>query len=142
MVQFDELNSVPKNVYMIVKDEMEKIEIINNDTTSNEATLAHVENELETLFSKHCESNEEPDARSDLNMETRRDRLIEWLKKSHLPVKLETYTAEDNKSLTLNRINILDSVYIRPPYTANDCQSNNEIILNKIKQLVNTFYKT
>lgn len=57
-------------------------------------------------------------------------RLVEWLKRNHIPAKL------DDKR---DSIEILDSVSIRSPFRVSDCQSTNEIILDKIRNLVKLF---
>ncbi len=59
--------------------------------------------------------------------------LVEWLKKNHLPIKLE----KDINEKTI--INILDSVYIKWPYRADNCESTNEIILDKVRKLITNF---
>ena len=56
--------------------------------------------------------------------------LIDWLNKNHLPIKL------DDKMT----INILDSIFIMPPYKQEDCVSTNEIILDKVRKLLDDFY--
>jgi len=66
------------------------------------------------------------------NSEDRMKNLVVWLEKNRLPV-----TFEQQNSV----INILNTVFIRPPYEADDCESLNELILDKIRQLVLDFDK-
>jgi hypothetical protein len=59
--------------------------------------------------------------------------LVEWLKKNHLPIKL----VKDNDDKM--KINILDSVFIKWPYRSENCESTNEIILDKVRKLIQNF---
>ncbi len=68
----------------------------------------------------------------EINAEDRMKNLVAWLEKNRLPV-----TVEQHNSV----INILNTVFIRPPYEADDCESLNELILDKIRQLVLDFDK-
>ncbi len=66
------------------------------------------------------------------NLENRRQNLVSWFEKNRLPV-----TVEQGNSV----INIFNTVYIRMPYHSDDCESFNELILDKIRQLVIDFDK-
>lgn len=55
-----------------------------------------------------------------------RDKLVGWLKENRLPVETESDGS----------ISILNTVYIRPPYRVDNCESTNEIILDKVRNLV------
>lgn len=80
-----------------------------------------IKSELDKLFS-HKVSHE----KETTSLVERRDELIAWLNKNRLPVKIDQN----------NVINILDTVFIQAPYDLENCQSTNEIILDKVRQLV------
>jgi hypothetical protein len=100
------------NMTIALNDEIKDIIIIqeNKELTQN----------LDYLFKNKSNVSNSSDLKS------RREEIIDWLIKNHLPVKLESNDV----------INILDIVYIRQPYSIEDCESTNEIILDRVRQLV------
>ncbi len=80
-----------------------------------------IKSELDKLFSHKVYHEKET-----TSLVERRNELIAWLNKNRLPVKIDQN----------NVINILDSVFIQAPYDLDNCQSTNEIILDKVRQLV------
>ncbi len=100
------------NMTIALNDEIKDIIIIqeNKELTQN----------LDYLFKNKSNVSNPSDLKS------RREEIIDWLIKNHLPVKLESNDV----------INILDIVYIRQPYSIEDCESTNEIILDRVRQLV------
>ena len=116
-----------------MRDEIDEIELV-------EERASEFAQDLESLFLEKSVQKEEavgeenkyknepiftPDELSD-----RRERLVEWLKKNRLPVKIEP---EKNEQFT---INILDTVFIKAPYFKESCESTNEMILDKVRKLV------
>lgn len=83
---------------------------------------------LETMFS---ESDQMAFGQDTESITKRRENLVEWLQKNRLPVKIEP---EEGSSFPV--INILDTVQIRAPYQEKNCESTNEIILDKVRNLV------
>jgi hypothetical protein len=105
--------------------------------------LSAVESKFNTLFASdnldHNQNLKSKEIETDLTqdeLDKRRKDLVDWFIKNRLPVKL------DDTNETSPVINILDTVYIKAPYHINNCQSTNEIILDKIRQLVKNLDKT
>lgn len=121
------------------------VDEINLATDSNDySDLSNVvESEFNRLFSS-AELDQNPNLKAketekDLTQEQvdkRRKDLVDWFIKNRLPVKL------DDPNETNPVISILDTVYIKAPYQINNCQSTNEIILDKIRQLVKNLPQT
>lgn len=63
----------------------------------------------------------------------RQERLLSWLHKNRIPIKV---TKEDPEVLNLS-----DALYIDPPYGAENCRSTNQIILGKIQGLIKNIPK-
>jgi hypothetical protein len=82
--------------------------------------------DLNIIDSKTIDLNDLFQTSESVSIIVQRDKLVDWLKENHLPVELDS---DDS-------INILNTVYIRPPYGVKNCESNNEIILDKIQNLV------
>ena len=97
-----------------MNDEIRNLIELNDDQ-------ANVMSDFDCLFQNDSCVNES------LNLQIQRDRLIDWLVKNHLPVRLDSMTGV---------INILDSVFICSPYGVEQCESTNEIILERVRQLV------
>ena len=101
---------------------IDEIEYVNLDQQeSADYDREKIKLELNLLFSSKVAHEQEAS-----NLIERRNDLIAWLNKNRLPVKLDQN----------NVINILDSVFIHCPYDLDNCQSTNEIILDKVRQLV------
>jgi hypothetical protein len=100
------------NMTIALNDEIKDITIIQENKELNQ--------NLDCLFKNKSQVSNSSDLKS------RREEIIDWLIKNHLPVKLESNDV----------INILDIVYIRQPYSIEDCESTNEIILDRVRQLV------
>jgi hypothetical protein len=60
------------------------------------------------------------------NLNEKRIKLIDLLEKNRIPIKL----SDDNI------ISIMDSVFIHSPYNIENCESTNEIILNRVLKLL------
>lgn len=115
--------SINKKVTIIFGDEVDKIEILENNETNN----------LEGIFNKENKNTlNEQESNVILSNDYFND-LVEWLKNNHLPIKLE----KDLNDKMI--INILDSVYIKWPYRSVNCESTNEIILDKVRKLIANF---
>ena len=115
-------DSGEKRVMVLMRDEIVDIEMVDQVVEVKDL------NELFLDYQKKVntlESNEEDTIE-------RRGRLIEWLKKNRLPVKLVIDNVNDRNHM----INILDTVFIKPPYFVENCESTNEIILDKVRKLV------
>jgi hypothetical protein len=65
-----------------------------------------------------------------VNIELKRSKLIELLKKNRVPI--------DEAQSTDDVISIMDTVLIRSPFEIENCESTNEIVLNKITNLLGT----
>lgn len=78
-----------------------------------------------------CLDNEKKDDLSDEEMEKRRGDLKNWLEKNRLPVQ--------ESGETLKIANALD---IFPPYTPESCQSNNEVILSRVRNIIKSLPST
>jgi hypothetical protein len=96
-----------------------------NDNIKNIIELQRPSNELtlkfENLFEKEANNGHES-----VDFQMQKDKLVAWLVKNHLPIKLDSNGV----------INIMDSVFIRSPYGVEQCESTNEIILERVRQLV------
>lgn len=127
-------NESEKNgqITLVFKDNIEHIEIKSND--ENKA----INTNIESLFKSTAPQTKMTRSKEDL-IESR-NQLINWLEKNRLPVKLENLpdTGEENNKLL---INILDMVYIHPPYDIENCMSTNEIVLNRVKYIMKNFNK-
>jgi hypothetical protein len=66
------------------------------------------------------------------NLNEKRIKLIDLLEKNRIPIKLS-----DN-----NIISIMDSVFIHSPYNIENCESTNEIILNRVMKLMQQLNKS
>ena len=66
------------------------------------------------------------------NLNEKRIQLIDLLEKYRIPIKLS-----DN-----NIISIMDSVFIHSPYNIENCESTNEIILNRVMKLMQQLNKS
>ena len=108
----------PANVSIIMSDEIKDMSLVRDKPKIPET--------LKELLKASTRTKVE------INVRDRMENLVSWLEKNRLPV-----TVDQHNSV----INILDTVYIRPPYQADDCQSLNELILDKIRQLVLDFEK-
>jgi hypothetical protein len=104
-----------KNVTIVNGAEIDEIKVISTQRTST-----HSEFNMDEYFNSNKSENPTVD------ITKRRDTLIEWLKHNHLPVKLVNDQV----------ISILDCVFINSPYSVDNCESINEIILDKVRQLV------
>lgn len=102
-------------------DEVEEVQVKNN--INEKIDLIEIEMHLENLFSDLNAKESHKD------LEQRKNDLVDWLRKNRLPVKLETHDS-------ISVINILDTVFIKPPYRQDSCESTNEIILDKVRNLV------
>jgi hypothetical protein len=141
-----------KTILLISNDEIDRIEIQSDQQAlgsisglTEEEKRNTIDKRLDDLFANHNESQPHlAIITNEAATVARRDRLVQWLDKHRLPVRVEEGKEEASTNdaaaaaspRSFHRINILDSVYIHSPYTINDCQSTNEIILDKVKSLV------
>ena len=114
-------------ITLVLNDHIESVEELVEST--NELASKSIEEKLADLFRSSTRTEAGANT-SQLDNETveRRNRLVTMLQKHRLPVKL----VNDNSV-----INILDTVYINSPYLPENCESSNEIILNRVRDLVN-----
>jgi len=123
------LDNNAKKMYVIMRDEIKSIEIVSNSQSFVSKSPDSIENDFDRLF-ETAESMQNGLIQADERLvKKRKTDLLTWLQKNHLPVKL---TPNDE-------INILDTVYIKSPYNLNSCLSTNEIILDKVRNLIEKF---
>lgn len=108
-------------------DEIEFIQLVDNDVDDNKRS--EIICLIDNLFKSTADADDATNDFSSSAIEERRVRLVDWLKRNHIPA------ADDDNDV----IEILDSVTIRRPFGVSDCQSTNEIILDKIRNLVKLF---
>lgn len=106
----------------------QKGHVIMNDEIKNLKILSEEQVDLENLFDETLEIDS--NATIEVNIKEKRLNLMNWLKKNHVPLN----NNEDDET-----INIMDTVYIHKPYNVDNCESLNEIILDKITSLVKQF---
>ncbi len=116
------LENKAKDVYVIMRDEIKSIEIVSNSQDSI------IKNGLDRLFETETDKYALTQA-NEHQIKKRKNDLMTWLQKNHLPVKLSPN----------DEINILETVYIKAPYDLNSCLSTNEIILDKVRNLIEKF---
>ena len=97
-----------------MNDEIDNIELIEDKNPTNTDEL------FQSLF--QTINIEQPKE----NLNEKRIKLIDLLEKNRIPIKLS-----DN-----NIISIMDSVFIPSPYNIENCESTNEIILNRVMKLI------
>ncbi|CAF0765142.1 unnamed protein product [Brachionus calyciflorus] len=131
LVEF--MSDEPKNVTVIMGEEVAQVKIL-PVTDIDENTYSSIQNKLHSLFSESVglDQNLKAELINEEFLIKRRNELIKWLNKNRLPVKLDTY--ENNENLSV--INILDTVFIKPPYEEQTCESTNEIILDRVQNLI------
>ncbi len=117
MVNF--LNETPQEATVVMSDEIESVTL--ELSTCLDSDKNKIKTELSGLFSHKVTHEHEASILTE-----RRNDLVAWLEKNRLPVRLDPN----------NVINILDSVFVQAPYDLDSCQSTNEIILDKVRQLV------
>lgn len=112
---------------MVMNEEIKSVKIL--PSPIQDPNLQQIINEkLDTLFSEVDQTELMPT--TDL-ITRRRKQLVDWLQKNRLPVSVESI-----EGTTFPIINILDTVYIKAPYDEINCESTNEIILDKVRNLV------
>ena len=119
---------LPNDLTLVLSSHIDKVEVISS--TIGDELVKSAQDKLEML-SLDANSPPRSAARVGGGVESR-DRLVAWLERHRLPVKLEKNPSNENLSI----INILDSVYIYPPYEISNAVSKNEIILNRIRNLM------
>ena len=105
----------PVNVLIIMNDEIEEVMRLDRD----ESLGIDLDNIFRTQHSVEA-----------IDLNKHRDKLVSWLQKNRLPVKIEKRDSTDHI------INILDTVFICPPYGIDNCESTNEIVLDKVRKLI------
>lgn len=124
---------------VVFNENIDRVDILGSD--ENESRLDLIRKRLDSLFvdadsSTHANATASNVQRFDsAELTQARDRLVKWLEKNRLSVKLEE--GDKNQAAAAVVINILDSVFIHAPYTAESCVSTNEIILNRVRNLIN-----
>lgn len=122
---------------MVFNENIERVDILGSE--ENETRLEMIRKRLDSMFVEtETESMTRSMMDSGKDIIEARDKLVEWFRKNRLDVKLE-----NEKLSRLNQddrivLNIMDSVYIHPPYRAENCVSTNEIILNRVRNLINS----
>lgn len=112
---------------MVMNEEIKSVKIL--PSPIQDSNLQRLINEkLDTLFGDIDKTEFEPNSES---ITKRRKQLVNWLEKNRLPLKIESLEGKD-----FPIINILDTVYISAPYDEINCESTNEIILDKVRNLV------
>lgn len=132
-------NGVVQEVEVVTGEEIQSVQI---DMSSSSLDARLVEAEMSKLFYEHQQHQGREETRTSetaAELETRREKLVDWIKKNHLPVRLESSTKESGVGDVVVRINILDTVFIKPPYTLTTCESTNEIILDRVRLLITNF---
>ena len=109
-------NNNHNEAHVIMNDEIENIELVHQETNPT----ADRDQLFNSLF--QVVSIEQPNE----NLDEKRKNLVDWLIKNRIPIKC----SDDNL------INIMDSVFIHSPYNIENCESTNEIILNKVINLI------
>ena len=108
-------DKTPVNVLILMNDEIEEIKCRARDESLGI--------DLDNLFKTQHTLEE-------IDLNKHRDKVVSWLQKNRLPVKVE------QRDSTEYVINILDTVFICPPYGIDNCESTNEIVLDKVRKLI------
>jgi hypothetical protein len=124
------LNGQPVDVQIINGEEVDRIEQVLVESSMS------VNDQLSALFQTVTGRD---DGQAVEYLEKRMHAMVEWMRNNHLPVRLEQVNRGGSDGSYAQRINILDSVYIRAPFTSETCESTNEIILDKVRLLINNF---
>ena len=122
---------------MVFNENIERVDILGSD--ENETRLEIIRKRLDSMFETERESIAVSGSSGKEDIIETRDKLVEWFRKNRLDVKLEN----EQSSRLLDQedrivLNIMDSVYIHPPYRAENCVSTNEIVLNRVRNLINS----
>ncbi len=120
LIELD-VNLKPARASVINGHEIEAIDI--EDCAIDSASI------LEDLFKIETECDATAGLKSD-DIDLKRSKTIELLKKNRVPV--------DEAQSTSEVISIMDTVFIRSPFNVENCESTNEIVLNKITSLLKT----
>lgn len=105
----------PDSLHLILGHAVRNIKVLNDATPS-------LKQLLDRLF------RNKPATEDVKNLEEKRQKLKAWLMQNRVPFAM---TGESNNVFT-----IMDAVTIFPPYGAADCQSTNEIVLERIQMLI------
>ncbi|RNA39542.1 gem-associated 6 [Brachionus plicatilis] len=125
LVTFD--GDEPDQATMVMGEEVKSVKILPSPVQDANLQQLILE-KLETLFSDSDQEQLQPTVEL---ITRRRDQLVDWLQKNRLPLKIESAEGSD-----FPIINILDTVQIRAPYEEKNCESTNEIILDKVRSLI------
>lgn len=119
-------------IVLVLNSSIEKVDVISSsieanivDSIQEKLNASLIDSDSESSPHLHANTTRPGIAES-------RNRLVSWLEKNRLPVKLDKNSSDENHPI----INILDSVYIYPPYEIKNAISKNEIILNRIRSLM------
>lgn len=76
---------------------------------------------------KHEYTNEE--------LKKRKASVVEWLNKNRVPI------VENSKDGESENVHVIGGLVIEPPYEVESCQGTNEIVLERIRKLINSMPK-
>lgn len=110
-------NCKPEKLRVVMGHTVKSITVVEDSTPEQRR-------QIENLFVPHREHLKPEE------LKARREKLLTWLQINRLPVK---QNPENGDQLV-----IADSVTILPPYTCDDCQCTNEIVLGKVRGLISS----
>lgn len=94
------------------------------DITIVDDAVDTYKNEMDVLFKSKMPTS----SMSSEEVSRKRERVMSWLLKNRIPVQ----TCAGQPEL----ISVGDVLFVHPPYSAESCQSGNEIVLGKIQTLI------
>ena len=106
---------------LITGPSIKDISVIPEDEQS--LSSASCEEVMDTLFRPSLQSTYNL---SNQQLSTRKTKLIDWLRKHHLPLEI----------LDDGRLCIGGTLYINEPYTSESCICNNEIVLGRVQGIM------
>lgn len=68
-------------------------------------------------------------------LEKRKACVVEWLNKNRVPI---VKNSPEDGGESSRSIQVIGGLVIEPPYDADSCQGTNEIVLERIRKLINT----
>ena len=117
---FSEDHQAVSSVMVIMGHAVEKITELDSEPLSQTGTDC-----LEGLFKQP-----QITAPTGINVSEQRDKLRSWLMKNKIPVSVSV------DAFGKECLNISDALLIIPPYSAENCQCANEIMLGKVQALI------
>ncbi len=114
------------------KDSAEKEVIV---ITGETVRSVDVEDDCDPEFMERVQAlfpREQRDVRRNSDAETQKENLLAWFKRNRIPV---TEKADGT-------LNVLEKVEISPPFTADHCFSCSEIVLSRVRNLIQAMPST